>query len=458
MSRESPPCFQQRQRWYNVRLLKGDQAQNTKPLSYATQLDWINRIWKMDRTPCLKKTHAGRRNGPLVAEMMGVAEDSIRRAGRWNSDAMTNCYLSHIQRDFVRALAGFAPHGAGNYYLPRAKIAPPASLVRDLWPWVDQWSAWFKDSQDGVLKASVKSSYEGPLGWEPLPPSEEDSDDLAGQGFLRLLDTLRTIFLQDSVVLRKEFPRHPIWGHSLFVRGDYLAFAAEVELSLGDVQEPEEVRLRKVLPDIAMRFDAVHQDIVQTVNDHASRSYPLVQRMHSQLEDLLSGRFEIVSRIHGQSQSQAFRTIGLEGATQTVTGNAFYPQPPSDAAAPVSTLGAVQTARDEPVLFDPAALPPSYKMSRSITTVTDLWREWTVGLGSGLAVQRLEETYGARWRPDQSERVFFSRRLVVIREVERRTESCSQAKAVADLEAVREKDLKNASLFALAKWLRERAP
>ena len=40
----------------------------------------------------------------------------------------------------------------------------------------------------------------------PGPKGEEDRDDMAAQGFLRLLAELRTILLQDSVLLRQEFP------------------------------------------------------------------------------------------------------------------------------------------------------------------------------------------------------------------------------------------------------------
>jgi hypothetical protein len=34
-------------------------------------------------------------------------------------------------------MAGFPPKVIGNYYLPRAKILPPESLQKALWPWVN---------------------------------------------------------------------------------------------------------------------------------------------------------------------------------------------------------------------------------------------------------------------------------------------------------------------------------
>jgi hypothetical protein len=42
---------------------------------------------------------------------------------------------------------------------------------------------------------------------------EEDQNNMAAQGFLRLLDQLRAILL----FLYKQFPRHPIWRDPLFI-------------------------------------------------------------------------------------------------------------------------------------------------------------------------------------------------------------------------------------------------
>jgi len=57
----------------------------------------------------LKKTHAGRSQGAKHAELKGVNGGQIRRAGRWNSDALTNCYLTHLPRKFIRSMADFSP-------------------------------------------------------------------------------------------------------------------------------------------------------------------------------------------------------------------------------------------------------------------------------------------------------------------------------------------------------------
>jgi hypothetical protein len=41
--------------------------------------------------------------------------------------------------------------------------------------------------------------------------------------------------------MRQEFPTRPIWTDPVFKGDDYQAFTKEVELSLLDVKEPEEI-------------------------------------------------------------------------------------------------------------------------------------------------------------------------------------------------------------------------
>ena len=140
----------------------------------------------------------------------------------------------------------------------RAKVLPPRSLERAVWPFVDEWLAWFES--DG------KSTVEGD------DSSEADRQDLAAQGFLRLLQQLRIILLQDSVIMRREFPAHPIWTDPIFARDDYLAFAKDVELTLMDIEEPEEIQIRKTLPAIAERLSMLHQSLARDISERAAET------------------------------------------------------------------------------------------------------------------------------------------------------------------------------------------
>ncbi|KAJ5567222.1 short-chain dehydrogenase [Penicillium sp. DV-2018c] len=164
-----------------------------KPISYESQLEWANEVYEEINLSIAKKTHAGRAQGSKQAEPEGVEENQIRRAGQWNQDAMTNCYLMHLPRKFLRSMAGFQPDAIGNYHLPRAKVQPPESLVRALWPWIDQWLAWFQSNDP---------TNEPPSGSSTQSLEQEDRDDMAAQGFLQLLSQVRIVLLQDSVLLQ----------------------------------------------------------------------------------------------------------------------------------------------------------------------------------------------------------------------------------------------------------------
>jgi hypothetical protein len=48
--------------------------------------------------------------------------------------------------------------------------------------------------------------------------------------------------------MRREFPAHPLWTDPVFARDDHQTFTKDVELSLLEVEEPEEVQIRKTLP------------------------------------------------------------------------------------------------------------------------------------------------------------------------------------------------------------------
>jgi centromere DNA-binding complex CBF3 subunit-like protein len=67
-------------------------------------------------------------------------------------------------------VAGFhASHG--DYFLGRAQLSPPKSLLLQIWPWIEGWQGRFK------ARAQKKSWAEGGL----------DNDDMAAEGFLSLL-------------------------------------------------------------------------------------------------------------------------------------------------------------------------------------------------------------------------------------------------------------------------------
>lgn len=95
-------------------------------------------------------------------------------------------------------------------------------------------------------------------------------------------------------------------------------------------------------------------------------------------------------------------------------------------------------------------------MSRSINTVSDLIREWTIGLGGNLPVKELEQTWGTAWRKCRTESKFFSRRKPIFDEYE-----SMLALGVTETESVNRlttmMQCAGGSLDGLQKFLRSRA-
>ena len=62
----------------------------------------------------------------------------IRRHGRWNSDRLTQSYLSPISRVCSRILAGF-PKDRGSYFLEKDAPVVLANLAKEVFPEVEIW-------------------------------------------------------------------------------------------------------------------------------------------------------------------------------------------------------------------------------------------------------------------------------------------------------------------------------
>ena len=120
-----------------------------------------------------------------------------------------------------------------------------------MWPFVNEWLARFDsmadgDSGNGYSGNKGESSYTSscsPCGHVTKAEMEIEADrhDLAAQGFLHLLQQFCIILLQDLVIMKQEFPVHPLWTDLIFKQDDYQVFAKDVKLSLLEIEESEEV-------------------------------------------------------------------------------------------------------------------------------------------------------------------------------------------------------------------------
>ena len=114
---------------------------------------------------------------------------------------LVKAYLTHLPRQFMQVVAGFSST-ASDYYLPRAAHKPPQQLQKQLWPWIEEWEPRF------AARACREGWAEGGL----------DKDDLAADGFIKLLQHLRKVLLQDLAVLQPRYPSLPFFAHAPFHR------------------------------------------------------------------------------------------------------------------------------------------------------------------------------------------------------------------------------------------------
>ena len=379
-------------------------------MAYDTQLDWVKRAFTSAGLTTTKITHAPRGEGAREPEARGATEFDIRRAGRWNSDTMSNAYLSSFPRAAIKALAGFDVNFQGNYYLPRAKEEPSEELARQVWPQIDGWLRQFDEGTN-----------------EP---------DLAGQGFLKLLKRLRNVFLQDSVLLRRRFPQHAIWGDSLFATPEYAEFAERVLIGLNEGEEPHLTQIERATPLVANELQTLGRTVVSA---EASIRLDITRQQRSITATLeeLRGQRQMVESLgrgvnrrlyindwsHERIQEAESRLEAAGLALPAIAGSDLDPRGTVALPEPLSA-GAAEPAE-----------PPVYKMVRTHATVTDLWQEWSVGWAGRPSVQFLDDTWGHRWRRG-NEVSFYSRRRLIIGEIRRLAQQGGRLSLAAAAEAL----------------------
>ncbi|XP_044724008.1 centromere DNA-binding protein complex CBF3 subunit [Hirsutella rhossiliensis] len=219
---EPPPSFRRRQDWYRIKVLVGRDRE--QELSYPTQLQETWRIFGAAGLIASKKTHLPRRVGAQDAETHGTSLAQISQAGRWNQSVLCQAYLTHLPRQFMRIVAGFSA-SPGDYFLARAAHEPPYVLQKQLWPWIEVGTRF-------EARARRQCWAEGGL----------DDDDLAADGFLKLMRRLRIVLLQDLAVLQLRYPSLPFFAYAPFSGPEWDEFAVAVRSTAVGAMEPSAAR------------------------------------------------------------------------------------------------------------------------------------------------------------------------------------------------------------------------
>jgi hypothetical protein len=434
------PDFTDRSRWYRTRLLRGNRAttsHNDQGISYSTQRDWMAKAFAMVGIVASKITHLPRATAAKLAELKGVVEDEIRRAGRWNHDQMTGCYLNSLPRRFMRRMAGH-PEQMGCFEIRRASIEPPEELLHLIWPELDQWKGKFGSLDDQI-------------------------HDLSASGLVDLLVYLRVVILQDSVILRRQSPDNMIWSHPVFCHASYHTYAKQLEAYLNENSSVSSqfTVLQQAVPQLVDHLQAITTKSVQLEAKTDTNAIQLKEHLDKRIDDVSSLLISHISRqneLISQKVISHFRTTLVASLTSNLSNSLDISGPMTDTIATIPTSS---TSSTQPISSTPATSgdhmqhPPRYRMSRHARTVEHLWIEWTKGFNGGPSIDELDRQWGTSWRSGRRDELqWYSLRLEVIKEIRRNAEKTHISQEVAMLRLNQHQQDMGYSLDRLCKQLR----
>ncbi|XP_044715448.1 centromere DNA-binding protein complex CBF3 subunit [Hirsutella rhossiliensis] len=372
---EPPPSFRRRQDWYRIKVLVGRDRE--QELSYPTQLQETWRIFGAAGLIASKKTHLPRRVGAQDAETHGTSLAQISQAGRWNQSVLCQAYLTHLPRQFMRIVAGFS---ASRGLLPRAcGSRTPYVLQKQLWPWIEVGTRF-------EARARRQCWAEGGL----------DDDDLAADGFLKLMRRLRIVLLQDLAVLQLRYPSLPFFAYAPFGGPEWDEFAVAVRSTAVGAMEPVSLLVRRALPELSGVIESTREALLQNSQRLAIRQARL-DGIQGGLDALLQGKVPITfTGYFGAGSAEALAPAPAPAPSTVPTLNLNTAPAPAPAPAP------------EPLV---PGMPIVTALAR-VFTVGDVWKEWGEGFAGQKAVRELEETWEAAGAGN-GVRVQFCRRKVI---------------------------------------------
>jgi hypothetical protein len=310
---------------------------------------------------------------------------------------MCTAYLSHLPRKFMRTVSGHPLEGT--YFNPRDTVKPPATLKKEIFPEVDNDLNKFQKHPKGYRKS------------------------LSEVGFLRLMDYLRTVFLQDVAFLRRCFPDHEIFKEKLFHTEEFNAFANAVCQAEDNPDWPEHRSIQAVVPEISAMLAGMRQKSSIGHNRSHTGIEAAIKELKCMQRNLLLNA-ETLLRIGNaqiwipavQAQLIMPPTHFTDQMLAPPTTQLFPANPPiAEASRSAHCRTPTELAASvAPSTSDGSA--PQYEMDRTVTTVPELWEEWKFGRRLKPSAEELVAKWGNHWRAAK-ERGWFHRRQKLIDEI-----------------------------------------
>lgn len=266
-------------------------------------------------------------------------------------------------------------------------------------------------------------------------PDIEYSQSL--KGFIQMMKLLRVVFLQDSCVLMESYVDCAIFNHSIFKNPLFIAFKREVNLLCVSERQNPAHRIENTNPQVAEAIKHLHQE----TTDSFLQNTQLIRNDLSQLGTVLETK--LTSAI-----DNAIRNIQFNVQVNSGTTGSSHNLPLSNEASTSSSI----TSQNE-CNIGPAVV--QYQMSRSTTSVSQLWNEWHNGLGGQRSVKSLEAEFSDKWRggSKSTESKFYNGRKLVIKLIE-----CAVLNGSTLIDAIRDVEVRrveSGSMNKLVQLLRK---
>ena len=131
------------------------------------------------------------------------------------------------------------------------------------------------------------------------------------------------------------------------------------------------------------------------------------------------------------SRGESSRQQPLQSLTAAPGGDQrLLPKPLSSSSPGGAPTGVATPSAPQQTPQTPG--PPAYDY-RTVGTVEEVWREYREGMDGQPAIEKLDEAWGSRWRPEPRGRTWYSRRKVIWDKIKEHIEA-----GMAEDEAVRE--------------------
>ena len=415
-SKEELPNFETNQSWFDIKLFRQSQAHlKKKEVSYDAHLRAVQKFYLACGLRAPKKTHLMRGDSVRYAEAKGLKREERTQMGRWENGAMDACYGRSLPIKAMRTMAGFS-HKHPNYKIHR-DVEVPEELFKKIFLGVEN-----------LLEEELRKNEAGQV--------------YAKIQFLELLIYFRKLILQDSCRLKLKHPDHPIWNHEVFSHPLYSEFQEEV-LEASQDDHINSMTLEERLPEVMEYFnhklDMLHGSF-ETFRKSTRNNLIRLQRRLNKMKVKVSFEDEDTATMQHTIRRMMLRAEGfdpgtdmesLESETESDYENRIELRKKRRIEENVrSTFTSLQ--RDSLVMDTDERPryhmhknatkytnnpPPEFKMNRNIKTVKNLWHEWYIGSTTCPSVEFLEETYANKWRKDERDRIWFSKRKTVIRVV-----------------------------------------